>query len=215
MDDYYFEKLKKSIKGRVYIFIDAANLERSVQDMHVNLSDIPDNLRKYYAEDLCYRIDYEKFKKFFSDVCDCHKIKFYSANFKSEAHIKFLSFIENKLHFNLETKPLKEYNDHTIACPHRKANFDVEIAVDATFELSEYDTFILFSGDCDFEYLLKFLRSQNKRVVVFSRSGHIAKELPPAANQYFDIVNIRLDILKIICKAKDPAIKAGPAVNSR
>ncbi|MFH0854122.1 MAG: NYN domain-containing protein [bacterium] len=215
MDNYYLEKLKKSIKGRVYIFIDAANLERSVQDMWVNPKDASGRFGKYYTDQLCWKIDYEKFKIFFAGICNCRKIKFYSASFNSESHIKFLSLLGNKLHFDLKTKPLKEYNDHTADSPHRKANFDVEIAVDATYELNKYDTFILFSGDCDFEYLLKFLRSQNKSVIVFSRSGHIAKELPPAANQYFDIVNIRLDILKIICKAKDPAIKAGPAVNSR
>jgi len=101
---------------------------------------------------------------------------------------------------------LKEYNDHTDEKPHRKANFDVEIAVDVTHNLSNFDTLVLFSGDCDFEYLLKFLRGQNKTVIVFSRAGHVAKELPPASNYYFDIVDFRYDILRIVLKnAKNPA----------
>jgi uncharacterized LabA/DUF88 family protein len=97
----------------------------------------------------------------------------------------------------MATKPLKEYLDHTPEEPHRKANFDVEIATDATFTMNAYDTFVLFSGDCDFEYLLKFLRGQNKATVVFSRSGHIAKELPPASTFYFDIVDFRHSMLRI------------------
>ena len=82
------------------------------------------------------------------------------------------------------------------------ANFDIEIAVDATFTLKDYDTFILFSGDCDFEYLLKFLRGQSKTTIVFSRSGHVARELPPACNHYFDIADFRNEILRIALKTK-------------
>jgi uncharacterized LabA/DUF88 family protein len=82
----------------------------------------------------------------------------------------------------------------------------VEIAVDAVHKLKNYQTFILFSGDCDFEYLLKFLRGQGKIAIVFSRAGHIAKELPPASNCYFDIVDFRDELLKIEPKkAKNPA----------
>lgn len=202
---YYSEKLKKSTKGRVAIFIDAANLEHSVQDMWVDPKDIPDNFRKYQAGELCWRVDYSKFKKFFSDICNLQNIKFYSANFGSASHDKFLSFLKH-LKFGLKTKPLKEYKDHTDNHPHRKANFDVEIAVDVVHSMYNWDTFILFSGDCDFEYLLKFLRGQNKIVVVFSRSGHVAKELPPASNYYFDIIDFRHDFLKIeVKKAKNPA----------
>ena len=104
------------------------------------------------------------------------------------------------LRFKLRTKPLKEYLDHTPESPHRKANFDVEIAVDATHKLKEFDTLMLFSGDCDFEYLIKFLRGQGKIVIVFSRVGHVAKELPPASSYYFDLIDFRHELLKIALK---------------
>ncbi len=205
MSNYYSEKLKKSLKGKVLVYIDAANLERSVQDMWVDAKDIPDELKRYSAEQLCWRVDYEKVSNFFKSICDLQEIKFYSANFSTKSHFKFLWFLKKILKFKLETKPLKEYDDHTPEAPHRKANFDVEIAVDAAFRLKDYDTLILFSGDCDFEYLLKFLRGQNKTVIVFSRTGHIAKELPPACNYYFDIVDFRNDILRMEPKkAKNP-----------
>ena len=39
----------------------------------------------------------------------------------------------------------------------------------------------------------------------FQSSGHVAKELPPACNQYFDIVDFRNVLLRIDRKAKNPA----------
>lgn len=205
-NQHYLEKLKNAVRGRTVIYIDAANLEHSVRDMWVNPKDIPDELRKFRADGLQWKVDYEKLKKFFQSLCDAKVIRFYSPDFKTESHFNFLWFLKKVLKFQLETKPLKEYADHTPERPHRKANFDVEIAVDATFNLKNYDTLILFSGDCDFEYLLKFVRGQGKTAVVFSRTGHVAKELPPASSYYFDIVDFRHDILRMVQKqAKNPA----------
>jgi len=198
-------KLKQAIRKRTAIFIDAANLERSVQDMWVNPKDIQEEYKNHTADKLSWRVDYKKMENFFKSICDVREILFYSANFNSESHNKFLAFLSKALKFVLRTKFLKEYKDHSLECPHRKANFDVEIAVDATYLLDKYDTFILFSGDCDFEYLLKFLRGQNKITIVFSRTGHVAKELPPASNYYFDIVDFRNKLLKMqIKQAKNP-----------
>lgn len=200
MNEEIKQKLKTIVRGRTIIFIDAANLERSVQSFFVNPKDIPENLKKYYSEQLCWRVDYEKFKLFFQNLSDLKEIRFYSPDFQTESHRKFFWFLDKALKIKLITKPLKEYFDHSLSCPHRKANFDVEIAVDAIFSLNSYETFILFSGDCDFEYLLKFLRGQNKEAIVFSRFGHVAKELIPASSHYFDLVDFRHEFLRIDLK---------------
>lgn len=201
MPNDYKQKLSSVIKGRTAIFIDAANLERSVQDMWVNPKDVQDEFKKYAADALCWRVDYKKLKEFFRGVGDLKALNFYSAHFGSDSHNRFLTFLKH-LNFGLKTKVMKEYTDHTPEAPHRKANFDVEIAVDATFLLDKYDTFILFSGDCDFEYLLKFLRGRGKTTIVFSRAGHIARELPPACNHYFDIADFRNEILRMSTKLR-------------
>lgn len=197
MTDDFIQKFRVSVKGRVAVFIDAANLEQSVKSMWVNPKDIPDALKKHAAQKLCWRVDYKRLKEFFEKNSALSEIHFYTANFGSESHNRFLGFLKKGLGFKLITKPLKEYEDHTEDRPHRKANFDVEIGVEATFLISEYDTFILFSGDCDFEFLLKFLRGHNKTTVVFSRKGHIAKELPPASSYYYDLVDFRQKLLRI------------------
>ncbi len=198
------EKFCKGVKGKTFVFIDAANLERSVQAMWVNPKDISDKFKKYQENKLCWRVDYKKLKRFFEKHSDLKKIIFYSARFDNTGHDKFLTVLKND-GYGLKTKALKEYRDHTIDHPHRKANFDVEITADAVYLLEKYDSFVLFSGDCDFEYLLKFLRGQNKITAVFSKKGHVAKELPPASNYYFDIIDFRSQLLKLdLKKAKIP-----------
>jgi len=205
MTDEFVIKLKSVVKGRTVVFIDAANLEQSVKDMWVNPKDIPDNLKQLTTAKLRWSVDYKKFNTFFSTVGDFSAIRFYTADFLSDSHRKFLYFLDKGLKFKLATKPLKEYIDHTPSTPHRKANFDVEIAVDSTFSMDNFDTLILFSGDCDFEYLIKFMRGHGKIVIGFSRSGHVAKELPPALSHYFDIADFRQEILRVTEKAKNPA----------
>ncbi|HBR80088.1 MAG: hypothetical protein UX09_C0048G0005 [Candidatus Uhrbacteria bacterium GW2011_GWE2_45_35] len=194
------EKLKSVVKGRVAIFIDAANLEHSVQSFFVNPKDVPESHKSFFPEQLCWRVDYQKFKEFFQTIGDLKEIRFYSPDFQTVSHRNFFWFLDKALKIKMITKPLKEYFDHSATHPHRKANFDVEIAVDATFSVNKYDTFILFSGDCDFEFLLKFLRGQNKQALVFSRFGHVAKELLPACSHYFDLVDFRHDFMRIAPK---------------
>lgn len=204
MENEYAEKLKSAIKKRIMVYIDAANLERSANDMFVRPDDIPDDLKHLPTDNLKWSIDYQKLKDFFAVIGDCQGIRFYTAAFDSEGHYNFRYFLDKRLEFKLITKPLKQYEDHTAEAPHRKANFDVEIAVDSTFSIGTFDTMILFSGDCDFEYLIKFLRGKGKVVIGFSRSGHVAKELPPVLSHYFDIANFRSIFMKVGLKAKSP-----------
>ena len=211
----YHDRLRSAIRGKTIIYIDAANLERSVKAMWVNPKDIPDALKKYTADALCWRVDYKKMKDFFTTLCDLVTVRFYSAHFGSGSHNNFLSLLKQGLGFALKTKALKEYKDHTDEQPHRKANFDVEIAVDATYTLNTYITLILFSGDSDFAYLLRFLRGQNKTTIVFSRSGHVAKELPPASSHYFDLIDFRQDLLRIELRKQKIPRERDSAVDNR
>ena len=200
----YKDKFLAIVKGRVAVFIDAANLEMSMKDLYVNPRDIPDTLGKYAADNLAWRVSYKKLKQFIESAGTTTRAAFYSMRFDHDNHDKFLSVIKRS-GFKLITKPLKEYQDHTPEAPHRKANFDVEIAVAATFSQEAFDTFVLFSGDCDFEYLLRHLRGHGKRCIVFSRAGHISKELLAAASQYFDVIDFRDVFLEVFPKkAKSP-----------
>lgn len=79
MSDFYFDKLKKALKRRIFICVDAANLEHSVRDMWVNPKDVVDEFRSLQAVSLRYKTDYLKIKKFFSDLGDLKEIRFLHA----------------------------------------------------------------------------------------------------------------------------------------
>ena len=73
----------------------------------------------------------------------------------------------------------------------RKANFDVEITLDILKMIEKFDTLVLFSGDSDFDYLIRRLRAKEKKVVVISTKYHISKELIKNSNKYIDIKQMR------------------------
>src|SRR3989344_2610933 len=92
---------------------------------------------------------------------------------------------------DLGTKPprFKEVKEITVLGEEnkRKANFDVEISVDAVAWMHNYNTFVLFSGDSDFAYLARFLKRNGKRVIVVSERGHVSNELVKTAHKYQDL----------------------------
>jgi len=57
--------------------------------------------------------------------------------------------------------------------------------------LDKFDTLVLFSGDSDFNYLIKKLRLKGKQVVVISTKHHISRELIESSNKYIDLKKLR------------------------
>jgi uncharacterized LabA/DUF88 family protein len=195
------EKLFSHMKGRVFVFIDAANLEKSVKDIGMyppRMRKMPPGYKWKRPKKGQYRVDYKKLKNFFGKNINLRRIAFYSVRFDTEEHDQFLAMLKAN-GYELETKPLKIIKTYDIDRGDiRKANFDVEISVDAVSMIEKFETFVLFSGDSDFAYLLDFLKAQKKRAVVVSRREHIAKELIASADFYQDILKLRNIILRKI-----------------
>jgi uncharacterized LabA/DUF88 family protein len=160
--------------GKIVVMIDAANLESSVKE-------------------LGWWVDYSKLRELF-DGNILVDIRFYSVHHGTDSQDKFFTFL--KRHgYTLVTKPLKIIKQADIeAGDIRKANFDVEIAVDAVEMQDRFDTFILFSGDSDFDYLLQFLKKRNKTTIVVSAKHHVAKELIETSDKYIGLKKLRLVI---------------------
>jgi len=60
----------------------------------------------------------------------------------------------------------------------KKCNFDVEMTVDMIREHKNYDNVIIFSGDGDMAFVLKYLHdTYNKSAYVFGSRNHTGKEL--------------------------------------
>ena len=185
-------KLGKFVKGRVFIAIDAANIEKSAQDLPVD----PKDANRRTIKNLGWRVDYRKLANYFKRNCKLKKLSFYSASFGTKNHNDFLLFLKSA-GYEIKTKPVKEIKDRQGNLIHRKANFDVEISVDSLDSIGDFDTFILFSGDSDFAYLLDYLNNKGKETIVISTRWHIAKELIGSADLYIDIYKLRRKILRI------------------
>lgn len=60
----------------------------------------------------------------------------------------------------------------------RKCDFDMEICIDVHKLLQkDYQSFIFFTGDGDFEPLYRLLIEQKKQVIVIYASGHLGREI--------------------------------------
>lgn len=218
-------ELVDQLQGRVAVYIDAANLEKSVKELGL----IPPQFKKgmhWRSSIKRWTVDYLKLKKFFTKNSNLRGISFYSARFGTKDHDAFLTFLKNNGYrpVTKEIKTIPEYkatisrkckycgmrnevsikfkcvkcqkdNDVPIE---RKADFDVEISVDAVDWINNYDTLVLFSGDSDFVYLTKYLKRRTKKIIILSRRGHVADELRKSRNvdYYQDIFKLRKEFLK-------------------
>ncbi|PIQ75511.1 MAG: hypothetical protein COV84_00810 [Candidatus Portnoybacteria bacterium CG11_big_fil_rev_8_21_14_0_20_40_15] len=149
--------ISQLVKGRVYVFVDAANI-------------------LYSQQTLRWRLDYKKLKEYFEKECDLKAIYFYTGRV-GENH-KQNSFIQKleEIGYIVKAKEVKRIKVSKNAYEW-KGNLDVELTIDVLGNINNFDTLILMSGDSDFAPLLDAAKAQHKRVLVMSTKGHVAKEL--------------------------------------
>lgn len=174
--------IKPFVFGRVYVFVDAANI-------------------LYSQQTLRWRVNYEKLKKYFESECDLKGIYFYTGKVgKNDKQDKFIKRLE-RLGYSVRTKEVKLIKVGNDAVQ-LKGNLDIELSLDAFRLKDNYDTILLLSGDSDFAYLIDLLKEEGKRTIVLSTRGHISKELIERA-KYIDLRKLR-DVIKF----KEP--RSGP-----
>lgn len=85
--------------------------------------------------------------------------------------------------FEVRTKPVKYIHDSSKADRYeKKCDFDVEMAVDLIRMRDEYDQIVLFSGDGDLVYALRYLRDAFRKIsYVFGARGHVGREVVDAS----------------------------------
>ena len=163
----------KFVKGRVYVFIDVANIF-------------------YSQQTLKWRISYQKLMKYFKRECDLGKCFVYTGVFKENHNQeRFLKMLQ-KCGYILRTKSVKKIttrNGHL----EWKADFDVEMSFEIDDLASEYDTMILLSGDSDLAFTLRRVKNKGKRVIVMSTRGHVALELLKEA-KFVDLRKLKNEI---------------------
>jgi uncharacterized LabA/DUF88 family protein len=175
------------VKGRVYVFVDAANI-------------------LYSQQTLRWRVDYKKLKEYFEKECDLRAIYFYTgrvgSNNKQSAFLRKL----RQLGYIVKAKEVKRIKISKSAYEW-KGNLDVELAIDVLGNINNFDTLILMSGDSDFAPLLDAVKAQHKRVIVMSTKGHISKDLLDRA-KYINIKKLK-DFIAFHLQKRIPPPKRG------
>jgi len=87
--------------------------------------------------------------------------------------------------FKVVTKKVKYIHDaNNKSGFEKKCDLDVEMAIDLVQERDNYDTVILFSGDGDLMYAMKYLHDEyGKTCYIFGARNHVGREVFDAKNE--------------------------------
>lgn len=142
---------------------------------------------------LGFIVDWHKLYEYLSKKWGCEKVFFYSGidEGDEETAKEFESLSGNECVVKTKTvfaykKPDKKVSIKCINCGeenievvdmgyNRKSNCDVDLTVDAMDEAGADKEFLIFSGDGDFEYLIKKVMEKGTRVYVVSSNAGIRK----------------------------------------
>lgn len=161
--------MAKKLKAKVYI--DGANM--------------------FYAQQKTgWFIDWKKVKQWLEQEFYIGEINYYVGIKKGDEKTNNFRDRLKNYGYHLITKPLKRIRQEDGKFIF-KANFDVEIAVDLILDSKQYDTFLLFSGDSDFEYVIKKLQKFSKKVIVCGVERSISHELKKSADRTVLLSSLR------------------------
>ncbi|NJM56698.1 MAG: NYN domain-containing protein [Synechococcales cyanobacterium RU_4_20] len=159
-------------RGRVAIFIDGSNLF-------------------YAALQLGIEIDYTKLLSRLTGGSRLLRSFFYTGvDRTNEKQQGFLLWMRRN-GYRVISKDLVQLPDGS-----KKANLDVEIAVDMMALVGSYDTAILVSGDGDLAYAVDAVSYRGARVEVVSLRSMTSDSLINVADRYVDLEGIKDEIQK-------------------
>jgi uncharacterized LabA/DUF88 family protein len=158
-------------RGRVAVFIDGNNLFHAARFHNIDL-------------------DYNKLLRVLLGDGRLLRAFFYTGvDAGAERQQGFLLWMRRN-GFRVVQKELKTFFDGT-----RKANLDVEIAVDMLSLAGKYDTAVLVSGDEDFVYAINAVAYKGCRVEVAGFKSNTAPKLIDVADFFIDLGEIA-DLVK-------------------
>src|SRR5829696_3639405 len=172
--DDQIQIMRNGMRGKVAIFIDGNNLFHAARSAGVE-------------------IDYAKLLNFLRGESPLLRAFFYTGvDERAERQQGFLLWMRRN-GYRVVQKELKTFPDGT-----KKANLDVEIAVDMLSLVGNYDTAILVSGDEDFAYAINVIAYKGVRVEVCGFRGNTSPRLIDVADRFIDFDAV----INEICKAE-------------
>lgn len=165
-------------RGRVAVFIDGNNLFHAARFHNID-------------------IDYNKLLRVLLGDGRLLRAFFYTGvDTGAERQQGFLLWMRRN-GFRVVQKELKTFYDGT-----RKANLDVEIAVDMLSLAGRYDTAVLVSGDEDFVYAVNAVAYKGCRVEVAGFRSNTAPKLIDVADYFIDLGEIAEKVRKEFSHAR-------------
>jgi len=182
-------------KNKTIVFIDYANIKAWARDKDLNIDmeiliemlnsvGIKETRFYYGRDERNLKIDSFFFKmEKLGYIVITKSVQYFkialSDLLEKEANIRWLNSINQPVREGLKTEAkLLDKKGIELFAP--KANFDVEISVDALMMKDTYENLVLFSGDGDFAYLIKALKQISKKIIIVSGrkslSGYLFKE---------------------------------------
>jgi uncharacterized LabA/DUF88 family protein len=159
-------------RGRVAIFVDGSNLF-------------------YAALQLNIEIDYTKLLARLTGGSRLLRSFFYTGvDRTNEKQQGFLLWMRRN-GYRVIAKDLVQLPDGS-----KKANLDVEIAVDMMALVGSYDTAVLVSGDGDLAYAVDAVSYRGARVEVVSLRSMTSDSLINVSDRYIDLENVKEEIQK-------------------
>jgi uncharacterized LabA/DUF88 family protein len=187
----------EEIKPTRYAFIDVPNTEGTVKKL------------------LSFTIDWHKLYRYLKEHWNCEKVFFYSGIQQGDEE-RTNEYAElTKIGYEVHAKPYSAYKNRDqlgkIKCPkcaneidykvdrgtRWKSNCDVELSVDATNIAKEGVEFLVFSGDGDFEYMIRNAVEKGVKVYVVSSAKKIK-----VADRY-SISRFSTKLRELIAEKKD------------
>ena len=103
-----------------------------------------------------------------------------------DKHLRRIRFYIKLKQFGylLFLKPVKLYEQED-GSTRRKANCDVDMAFHLMKEKDNFDRVVILSGDGDFLPVLKYLKNQDREVIILARGPRTAKEIRQFAGSNF------------------------------
>ncbi len=161
------------MRGKITIFIDGNNLFHAARAVGVE-------------------IDYAKLLNFLRGNSDLLRAFFYTGvDEKAERQQGFLLWMRRN-GYRVVEKELKTFADGT-----KKANLDVEIAVDMLSLADKYDTAVLVSGDEDFAYAINAVAYKGVRVELAGFRTNTSPRLIDVADQFIELDSHIEEITKL------------------
>jgi len=159
-------------RGRLAVFIDGSNLFYAALQMGIEI-----DYSKLLA---CLTVDGRLLRAFFYTGVDPNH----------EKQQNFLLWMRRN-GYRVIAKELTQFSDGS-----KKANLDVEIAVDMLTLVDYYDTAILVSGDGELTYAVNAISYKGARVEVISLRSMTSDSLINVADHYLDLEDLKAEIQK-------------------